>query len=86
MKTYNIEILYNHEWWEITEYKGITSNEVYSAIETMCKGEEECIRILYNDKVVTFIQTRNDQLEWLINQDLDRLCEIRIMKYIERRK
>lgn len=86
MNLYNIEILYNHEWWEITEYMSLTSSDVYNKIKIMCENEEECIRITYKGKVVTFLQTRCDQLEWLINQDLDRLCENRIMKYIERRK
>lgn len=82
MILYSVEILENCKWFEIGEYTNLTKEEVYMALKTISEDSEYCTRILCNDKVVCFIQTNDEQIEWLINQDLDRLANNRVLKYM----
>ena len=75
---YNVDILYEGSYRRIMS--NVSVSDIYDILEELReKGTVVDIRILYDNKVVTFLTTTPHQINWLYSLGLNRLTESRLL-------
>ena len=75
---YDVDILFEYEYRRMMS--NVTVSDIYDILEEFKeKGTVVDMRILYENKVVTFLTTTPHQINWLYELGLNRLTESRLL-------
>lgn len=75
---YDVDIMLEYEYRRMMS--NVSVSDIYDILEEFKeKGTVVDIRILYEDRVVTFLTTTPHQINWLYELGLNRLTESRLL-------
>lgn len=75
---YDVDILLNYEYRRMMS--NVTVSDIYDILEELRESKTVVdIRILYDDKVVTWLSTTDHQINWLYSIGLNKLTESRLL-------
>ena len=75
---YDVDIMLEYEYRRMMS--NVTVSDIYDILEEFKeKGTVVDIRILYEDRVVTFLTTTPHQINWLYSIGLNKLTESRLL-------